>query len=158
MKSLTSVFCAVLITISAAVAKNKPKISIQVVDTQTSERQFSYNVPGRPAQSTTNCNGSATAIGLGGMATANGTTNCTTTTTAERPARTVVRSIPQAQVHAIIPDGTHITLWCQQGFRHCDILAAGSYSAEVDGSSVWIYAHELGGKEHKIKYRYVGGW
>src|SRR5579863_10064140 len=70
--------------------------------------------------------------------TANGSTTCTTTSTPGTPASTGVRSIPQAHVHAIMPDRTHITLWCQSGFRHCDTLAAGYYSAEVDRNSVRI--------------------
>jgi hypothetical protein len=140
-------------------AKDKPQITIQVVDTDASTRQFTYYVPGTSAQSTTNCNGNATAIDLGGgIATANGTTNCTTTTTPGRPPSTGVRYIPEAHVHAIMPDGTHITLWCQSGFRRCNTLNAGYYTAQIDGNSVWMFGHDLGGKEHRIKYHYVGGW
>ena len=140
-------------------AKATSRIEIEVVDTSTSERQFTYSVPGTAGQSSTTCDSSATAINLGGgLATANGNTNCNTTTTPGAPARTVVRSIPQAHVHAIMPDGTQITLWCQQSFRRCSTLSAGTYPAEVDGNSVWVYGHELGGKEHKVKYHYVGGW
>jgi len=140
-------------------AKDTSRIEIEVVDTSTSERQFAFSVPGTAGQSSTTCDSNATAINLGGgVATANGNTNCSTTTTPGAPPRTVVRSIPQAHVHAIMPDGTQITLWCQQGFRRCSTLSAGTYSAEVDGNSVWIYGHELGGKEHKVKYHYVGGW
>jgi hypothetical protein len=57
-----------------------------------------------------------------------------------------------------MPDGTHVTLWCQRGFRKCSTLNGGYYSAEINGDSVWIFGHDLGGKEHKIKYHYVGGW
>jgi hypothetical protein len=155
----TSLSLVFLIAVSAAIAKDKPRITIQVMDTETSTRQFTYNVPGTNAHSTTNCNGNATAIDTGGgMATANGTTNCTTTTTPGTAPSTRVREIPQAHVHAIMPNGTHITLWCQSGFRRCNTLSAGYYSAEIDGNSVWMFGHDLGGKEHKIKYHYVGGW
>src|SRR5882724_7113260 len=62
-------------------AKDKPRIEIKVVDAKRSERLISYTVPGTAADSTTNCNSHATATDLGGgMATANGTTSCETTT------------------------------------------------------------------------------
>ena len=31
-------------------------------------------------------------------------------------------------------------------------------AAQIDGNSVWMFGHDLGGKEHKIKYHYVSGW
>jgi|SRR5271157_43057 len=158
MKCATSALC-LLLCATASLGKDKPKIRIEVVETQSSTRQYTYYVPGTNGHSTTNCNGNATAIDLGGgVATANGTTNCTTTSTPGRPASTGVGYIPQAHVHAIMPDGTHITLWCQSGFRHCRTLNAGYYTAAIDGNSVWVYGQDLGGKEHKIKYHYVGGW
>lgn len=158
MKRSTAVLC-LLLCATASQAKEKPKVRIEVVDTQSSTRQFTYYVPGTNGRSTTNCDDNATAIDLGGgVATANGTTNCTTTSTPGSPASTGVRNIPQAHVHAIMPDGTHVTLWCQSGFRHCSTLNAGYYAAEVDGNSVWVYGRDLGGKEHKVKYHYVGGW
>jgi hypothetical protein len=148
-----------LVLATAALAKDRPRVTIQVLDTDTSTRQYTYYVPGSNGRSTTNCNGNATAVNLGGgVTTANGTENCTTTTTPGTPASTGVGYIPQAHVHAIMPDGTHITLWCQRGFRRCSTLNAGYYSAEIDGNSVWMFGHDLGGKEHKIKYHYVGGW
>ncbi len=55
-------------------------------------------------------------------------------------------------------DGRRITVWCQSGFRRCTTLSPGNYTAEIDGNSLWIYGYELGGKQHKLKYRYVGGW
>jgi len=158
MKRATSAFCFLLLA-TAAVGKDKPKITIQVVDTQASERQYSYVVPGTAAQSTTNCNSNATAMAIGdNMTTANGTTNCRTTTTPGRPARTVVNSIPQEHVHAIMPEGTHVTLWCQRGFRQCRYLNPGTYAAQLSGDTLWVYGHDLGGKEHKIKYHAAGGW
>jgi hypothetical protein len=158
MRRTISASCLLLLA-TLALAKDKPRITIQVVDSQTSVRQFAYNLPGTASNSTTNCNGSATATAPGGgVVTANGTTNCRTTTTPGAPSRAVVRSIPQAHVHAIMPDSRQITLWCQQGFRRCSTLSAGTYNAEVDGNTVWIFAHDLGGKEHKVKYHYIGGW
>jgi len=151
-------FFCLLVFAANSLAKNRPRVTIQVVDTQRSTRQYPYYIPGTNAHSTTNCNSNAEAGDLGGMATANGTTDCTTTTTPARPASTGVRYIPQAHVHAIMSDGRRITLWCQAGFRHCNTLEPGTYAAEIVGNSVWVYGHDLGGKEHKIKYRYEGGW
>jgi hypothetical protein len=159
MKGAISAFCLLLCGTAMSFAKEKPKITIQVVDAQSSTRQYTYYVPGTNGHSETNCDSDATAIDLGGgMATANGTTNCTTTTTPGRSASTGVRYIPQMHVHAITPDGTHITLWCQSGFRRCDNPRPGNYTAEIDGNSVWLYGHDLSGKVHKTKYHYVGGW
>lgn len=158
MKRAASALCVLLLS-TVTLAKDHPRITIRVVDTQTSTREHTYYIPGTNAQSSTNCDSNATAIDLGGgMASANGTSNCTTTTTPGRPASTGVRYIPQANVHAIMPDGAHITLWCQSGFRRCETLSAGAYAAELDGNSVWIFARDLDGKERKVKYRYVGGW
>lgn len=149
----------VLLSLNAALAKDKPRIAVEVVETQTTERQVTYTVPGSASHSITNCNGNATAINLGGsMATASGNSNCTTTTTPGRPPRNVVSSIEQTHVRVIMPDGRHATLWCQGGFRSCHTLEAGHYDAQVDGNTVWMYTYDLGGKEHKTKYRYEGGW
>jgi hypothetical protein len=159
MKTRVTQLLCLLLLASRAEAKDKPRIRIQVVESQTSERQFSYQVPGRNGQSTTTCDSSATATDLGGgTATARGTTNCTTTTTPSTPPKTVVRSIPQAHVRAILPDGSRVTLWCQQGLRRCSPLGPGTYDAEVSGNSAWVYTRELDGGERKIKYRSVGGW
>ena len=48
-----------------------------------------------------------------------------------------------------------MTLWCQVGFRHCDNLQPGKYEAEIDGNALFVYVHDLSGKEHKIKYKAV---
>jgi hypothetical protein len=144
----------------ALLAKDKPKLNIRVVDTHTSEREYTQYTPGTSARSSTNCDSSATVYGTGGgTATANGTTNCTTTTTPGRAPTAVQRSIEQTHVRAIMPDGRHITLWCQQGFRRCSKLEPGSYSAELAGNSVWMKVYDLDGTTtHKVKYRFEGGW
>ena len=45
------------------------------------------------------------------------TSTCTTTTTPATSPTTQIRSIRQENVRAIMTDGTHVTLWCQVGFR-----------------------------------------
>jgi hypothetical protein len=50
----------------ALLAKDKPTLNIQVVDTQTSQREYTQYIPGTPARSTTNCDSNATVYGAGG--------------------------------------------------------------------------------------------
>ena len=153
----------VLCLASAAFAKDKPRVTVRVVDTETSERQSSYIVPGTDAKSTTTCDKSASQTvytkdngrTVKEAVDTDSTSTCTTIARPATPATTQVRSIRQENVEAIMEDGTHVTLWCQAGFRQCVALKAGSYSAEVDGNTVWMYLRDLSGKEHKIKYKAV---
>jgi hypothetical protein len=153
----------VLCMASAAFAKDKPRVTVQVVDSETSERQSTYVVPGSDAKSTTTCDKSANETVYGkdngrtvrAAVDTNSTSTCTTTARPATPSTTQVRSIRQENVEAVMADGTHVTLWCQQGFRQCVSLKAGFYSAEVDGNTVWMYIKDLSGKEHKIKYKAV---
>jgi hypothetical protein len=155
----------VLILATPVLAKDKPRITVQVVGTETGSRQFAYTTPGTAGTSTTNCtasgNGSVYGTTYGnavnGTVDTNSTTNCTTTNRPGTPPTTVVGSVAQEHVRAIMADGTHVTLWCQAGFRQCASLRPGYYSAEVKGNTVWMFAHDLSGKEHKIKYKAVGG-
>ena len=57
-----------------------------------------------------------------------------------------------------MPNGDHVTLWCQAGWRQCESLQAGNYDAEIKGNVAWLYTHELSGKIRKMKYHAVGGW
>ena len=153
----------ILCLAGAAFAKDKPRVTVQVVDSETSERQSTYVVPGSDAKSTTTCNKSKdeTVYAKDSGRTVkeavdtNSTSTCTTTARPATPATTQVRSIRQENVEAVMADGTRVTLWCQQGFRQCVSLKAGFYSAEVDGNTVWMYIKDLSGKEHKIKYKAV---
>ena len=147
-----------ILTSCFAIAKDAPTITVQVVNTQASERQLSYTTPGHSGSSNTTCGTNGTAIDTGTVTSINANTNCTTTSTAPTPPQTHTRTIAQEHVYAIMPDGAHVTLWCQAGFRHCYYLQPGSYTAEVKGNSLWMYAHDLSGKTHKTKYRAVGGW
>jgi hypothetical protein len=144
--------------VTAAVAKDQPPVRIEVVESSASERHYTEYVPGTNGRSSTNCNGIAIGTQLGNTTVANGNSNCTTTTAQGQPARTVDRTIPQVHLRAIMIDGRHVTLWCQSGFRHCENLAAGFYSAEIKGGSVWIRLADLSGKAYRAKYRYIGGW
>jgi len=138
----------VLCLASAAFAKDKPRVTVQVVETETSERQSSYVVPGTDAKSTTTCNKSAseTVYGKDNGPHGQGSgryrqhldlhDHCAASHAADHPGP--VDS--SGNVEAIMADGTHVTLWCQAGFRQCISLKAGYYSAEVDGNTVWMYS------------------
>src|SRR2546429_6033744 len=141
----------VLCLASAALAKDKPRVTVQVVETETSERQSSYVVPGTESKSTTTCNKSASETvyakdngrTVKEAVDTDSTSTCTTTARPATPPTTQVRSIRQENVEAIMADGTHVTLWCQAGFRQCISLNAGYYSAEGDGNTVWMVIRDL---------------
>lgn len=148
----------------SALAKDKPKITIEVVNSETSQREYTRTIPGRKGTAQTNCttngttNGTINDYGAGPIqtnSTGNANTNCTTTTTAATPPRTVTQSMTQEHVYAILPDGRRVILWCQEGFRRCDNLQPGKYEAEIDGNALLVYVPELSGKERRIKYRAV---
>jgi len=88
----------------------------------------------------------------------NANTDCTTTTVPGRPAQTIVTHIAQEHVSVIMPNGDHVTLWCQEGWRRCVSLQPGNYDAELKGDAAWVYTHDLAGNIRKTKYRAVGGW
>jgi hypothetical protein len=141
-----------------AFASDGKEVTIQVVNTQTSARQYSYYTPGRAGTSSTNCDTTATANTLGSNTNINGNTNCTTTSTPGTGPQRIDQSIAQAHIFATMPNGAHITLWCQAGFRRCSTLEPGPYTAEIKGNSVWIETFRLDGKMQKVKYHFVGGW
>ena len=143
-----------------AFAKDKQLMPLQVVDTETSQREFTQFIPGTQSTSSTSCSSNASVYGTGmGSATAMGSTNCTTSTVPGQRPTTVLRSIEQVHVQAIMPDGRHLTLWCQAGFRHCSRLTPGRYRAELAGNSVFMEVYDLDGTtKHRIKYRFEGEW
>ena len=126
MKVATSLFLLSVLPLSL-LAKEKPRVTVEVVNSQQSVRHWTEHILGTDSRSQTNCDTNGTATDTGGdTASINATTNCSTTTTPGTPARTVEHSIAQEHVYAIMPDGSHVTLWCQNGFRRCESLSAGS--------------------------------
>ncbi len=153
-----------LVSSNAAFAKDKQRITIEVVNSEASQRQYTYTTPGWKGTSETNCNtngttnGTISDYGVGPIqthSTDNASTNCTTSTTPATPPQTYVRSITQEHVSAILPDGRQVTLWCQEGFRHCDYLLPGRYEAEIDGNALFVLVRDLSGKERRVKYRAI---
>jgi hypothetical protein len=156
---------AMMMVCSIAVfAKDKPTFQIEVVGTDTWQRDVAIHHPATAGTSNTDCNSNgsvnATTYGNNTNGNLNATTNCTTTTTPGTAGYTTHRAIQQASVHAIV-NGQHATLWCQAGFRKCASLSPGTYTAEADGDkAVKIYVYSLisGKLMGKMKYRLVGGW
>lgn len=164
---MKNIACITVILMSsiAAFAKDKPTFQIEVVGTDAWQRDVAVYHAGTNSTSNTNCdtNGSvnASTIGDNTNGSVNATTNCETTTTPGAPAYVSHRNIEQESVHVIFPDGQHVTLWCQAGFRKCANLAAGTYEVEADGDKavrIYVYSvvsHKLMGK---MKYRVTGSW
>ena len=149
----------------AVFAEDKPTFRIEVLGTDAWRRDFAIRHAGTNGTANTNCdtNGSvnSTTIGENTNGSVNATTNCTTTTKPGSPAYVTHSSIQQESVHAIFPNGQHVTLWCQAGFRKCANLAAGKYEVEPDGDkAVRIYVYSLVSQKlmGKMKYRVIGGW
>ena len=149
--------------ICIAPAKDKPTIKIRVVETQSSIQETTRQIPGKAEEATTKCV-TQPPVGPGQLdpgiilGTPGGTTTCKTTTTPAVAPRDRVISTEQENVFAVMPDGKHITIWCQRGFRRCASLDAGTYVAQVDGDTVLMQVPDLSGKMQKIKYRYAGRW
>lgn len=159
-------YVAVLMACSIpAFAKEKPTFQIEVVGTDAWQRDVAIYHAGSDSTSNTNCdtNGTVntTTVGDNTNGSVNATTNCTTTTTPGSPAYVSHASVRQESVRAIFPDGQHVTLWCQAGFRKCANLTPGTYQVEADGDKavrVYVYSiisHKLMGK---MKYRVIGSW
>lgn len=153
MRCIVLLGSVALMALSAS-GKDKQTVTVQVVSSKDSVREITYTSPATASKSTTNCNTNGT-MDDGSV---NANTDCATTTTPGRPAETHVTEIPQEHVSAIMPNGDHVTLWCQAGWRHCVSLQPGSYEAEVKGDAIWIHTHELSGAIRKVKYHAVGGW
>jgi hypothetical protein len=147
----------VLLSALPALAKSA-KVTILVVNSESGVRHWTQYVPGTAARSQTSCDSNASALSNGSLTTANGTATCNTTTTPGSSAYTVDHAIAQTWVDAVFPEGQHVQLWCQAGFRRRFRLNPGSYTAEIKGDTAWVYATRLDGKIEKIKYHSVGAW
>jgi len=142
---------------SSLFAKDKgPIINIQVLSTESWSKTVTVHHRGTSGSATTDCstNGTASDPGGTGTATINANTNCSTTETPGTAPYNTTREVQQETVHAILPDGRQVTLWCQRGFRDCRNLPEGNYKAQIEGGSVmWIFVTQLDNKEKKIKYK-----
>jgi hypothetical protein len=121
-------FLALLLASATLAAAKTPTVNIKVVDSTPGSRNDSFMLPG-----------SSGPFGY-------------------YPPTIYNTTVPQMDVHAIMPNGIHVTLWCQTGFHQCANLLPGDYPAEIKGNSFYVHTNDFGGKEHKIKYHAVGTW
>jgi hypothetical protein len=169
MRKLLIIMLLAIATGTAWGKKEKPVITIEVVGTDAWVKDIEIHHRATSGTATTDCsatgnvNGTATTYGnttnINGTSTAD--TECHTTSRPGQPAYTSHTYIQQEYVHAIMPDGQHVTMWCQAGFRKCANLAAGSYQAEADGDkALRLYVRSLVTNKlmGKMKYRIVGTW
>lgn len=147
---------------SGVIAKEKPKIAIRVVSAEIVQQEYVATTAAVAGTSSTGCRTSKTlgdAIATGIPV---GTTQCETESTPGKPAEKVLQSLPETHVRVILPnadDGKKVILWCRKDIlSRCEVPAAGVFRAEVSGNTVWIYVPDLEGKEHKIRYDYLGTW
>ena len=145
-----------LLSSAALFAKDKGEvITIQVLSTDDWNRTITIHHRGTDGTASTNCdtNGSVSDPAGTGTASVNATTNCTTTSTPGTPAYTTTRNIQQETVHAVLPDGRQVSLWCQKQWRACMSLPEGSYKAQIDGGrTLWVFVPQLDKSEKRIKY------
>lgn len=70
-------------------------------------------------------------------------------------------NIPIGYASVKMPDGRTLNIQCvgrrklNGTVKGCFTLEPGPYQAEIAGNALIIHAHELGGKEHRIKFQVV---
>lgn len=156
MKKAILFFLLVSFSLSLFAKDKGEVITIQVLSTDSWNKMVTVHHGGTQGTSSTDCNtnGSVSDPAGTGTATVNATTNCSTTTTPGTQPYTTTRAIQQESVHAVLPDGRQVTLWCQKGWRSCMNLSEGSYKAQVEGgSTLWIFVPQLNNTEKRVKYR-----
>ena len=156
MKKLTIAFLSVALSMPLPAKDKGPIITVQVLGTDAWTRAVTIHHAGTQGSSNSHCSttGSVSDPGGTGTASIDADTNCTTTSTPGRAPYTTTRNIQQETVHALLPDGRQVTLWCQKGWRDCRNLAEGSYKAQIEGRAViWIFVLQLDNSEKRIKYR-----
>jgi hypothetical protein len=153
-------------------ADKKPQFVLEVTKAVQTEQVRSYYVPGTPSQSRTACSGTSTDTGT---TTSTLNADCTTTTTPGSAPYSGTRLSYSEDIRVIMPDGSHLTLWCQEGFRRCIHLAPKKYWAEQEKDTVWIYCtyadqeqwdetgmspgeRKANHEAQRVKYRVVGTW
>ncbi len=154
-----ALFLICLIAPICSAEKPKQKLIIRAVThaAQVNERHSTYVTPGT-SNTTCNTSGNATAIGLPGMVTANGTatSNCQTTS---RPAQ--VHEVNRSTVsvmNVVEADGLRYKIVCTAGWAgsNCSQMTDGEmYEAEIEGTTMWVAARRGGnqGKLMRVKYQ-----
>ena len=162
---LVVIYCSFFPAAWAGDKSKKEKISIQILDS-VSAPVVTGHAPGTSAYSSTSCgssgtanlNATATELGNGttnisGTGNTNASTNCETVYHEATPGHDTY--VQQVGLLATIPAlNKDVLLWCAVDWRQCQVLAQGTYNAEIKGDVVWIYVFG-GTRPAKIKYRIV---
>ncbi len=120
-------------------------VKISVVETMTSQKNFSLPIRGTPTTATTDCDSNYT--------------HCSTTITPGSDPTRLDFSLGQVYVKAVLPNGQRIMLWCQAALRNCAKLEPGQYDADIKGKTVWLDVVYPNGMIVKIKYHIRSkGW
>jgi hypothetical protein len=168
---VSTILLLLLLPFEPSYAAKKPQFQLQVIKPIQTLNTTTYSVPGTPSRSDSNCTGTVTQSG------ANSTVNagCNTTTTPGTEASVGTGYRYSEDIRVLLPGGSHVTLWCQEGFRTCLHLKTGTYWAERYKDNIWIYCayadqelfDETGmspGQRKanhqivRVKYRVVGNW
>jgi hypothetical protein len=167
----TVILLILLLSIKSGFAAKRKAFQIEIVKAEQTLRTSTYTVPGTPSRSDTKCGGTAETTGTTSTVNA----DCQTTTTpGQAPASGAMYHYAE-DIRVVMPDGSHLTVWCQQGLRACLHLKAGKYWAERDGDKIWIYCsysdqelfdetgmspgqRKANNETVKIKYHVVGTW
>lgn len=162
MRSMCLALVFVISLPIVAFARDKSRITIRVVKTETSSSQYTYTTPGREGSSRTNCtttgttNGTINDYGVGPIwtnSTGNANTDCSTRTVAAIPPQEHTGTATIVAVTAFMPDGSRLAMFCPYGEHHCDYLAPGAYTAEVKGDNLLVSVPDISGKVRTVKYR-----
>lgn len=150
-KSIVAI-TAITMAAQIAAAKDKQVITIQVLRSRTTYDTRNYVIPGTPATSDTQCQSSGRYDPNTGSA--NGTTNCQTTTSPATEPETATTRRFVLQTNIVMPDGTHRLLMCHQGEYHCRLLIPGTFEAELKGNGKYLSVFVLNEKGKRTKNRY----
>jgi hypothetical protein len=94
-------------------AAQKTQFQLQVISSTQKLDSVVTSVPGTPSRSNTNCNGTVTGSGT----TSTVSEDCKTTTMPGTAASVGTRYHYSEDMRVLLPGNTHLTIWCQEGYR-----------------------------------------
>jgi hypothetical protein len=118
----------VVILPTLAVAKDRPAVAVEIVGSKSWDVPVKFHTQGSSGTTNTDCNVNGNYV------------NCTSSTTGEVAPQSYTILKHNVSLRAVMPDGSEVYLWCRVGWRFCAELPKGSYKAEIDKKTVWIYA------------------
>lgn len=116
---------AVLTALSSSIAVQAQKLTVKIIDTHTSETNYTYQVPGY-ANSTSNGNANCNANSYGSSTDVNCSGSSTTTTRITAP-QSVSFNVTGATFALLLPDGRVAVVNCRSKFAERFAGAAGNH-------------------------------